>query len=425
MINPDIHKQLFLDDYPIEQLSGVVRTLHRPEKLGPVIKPDPSRGQKALQSRSVPQWNPDMGLWEWWYWTGYRVPPYGPRRHTSIDLMTYATSPDGIDWEMPSLGLFDWNGSKDNHIAYDPEAGDRAIHHIIRDELEEDPKRRYKALFWANDRALGVSPNGFNWKMLHVPPIPSQDESHFLLDESTGMYLAFVKHRTAWGRSVWVASSRDFDVWTEPRLVLHTDKIDQENRKKRVQAAIDDPEYLSPALVDGIDHIAEVYQMAVMPYEGLYVGFPVLFNPAAALPQPYGNYAALNQVEVTVSRDLYHWDRVADRQVFIGIDPWDGVNYGTTQNLLCGLPRVHEGREIWIYYNALRFRAPMTFYDDRYHKYFEDAGALCLAKLRLDGFVSLDAASEGSVVTKPFMTTGEGLYVNAVAPQGQVRAEVL
>ena len=425
MINPDIHKQLFLDDHAVEDKFGVIRTLHKPEKYGPVIKPDPSQGQRSLQSRSVPQWNTDKGMWEWWYWTGYEVPPRGPRRYESIDLMTYATSVDGIEWEKSSLGLFDWNGSKDNHIAYDPEGGDRAIYHIIRDEGEADPERRYKALFGANDRGLGVSPDGFDWTMLDVPPIPSRDESHFLKDDSTGQYLSFVKHLTAWGRSVWVTSSNDFEVWTEPRLVLHTDKIDQENRRKRVRAAIDDPRYLSPPLVDEIDHIAQVYQMAVMPYEGLYVGFPVLFNPAAALPQPYGNYTALNQVELTVSRDLYNWDRVADREVFIGIDPWDGINYGTAQNLLCGLPRIHEDREIWFYYNAVRFRSPMTFYDERYHKYFDDMAALCLAKLRVDGFVSLDAASDGTVLTKPFMAAGGDLYINTAATHGQVRAEVL
>ena len=425
VINPDINKQLFLDDHSIEHMSGVVRTLHSPEKQGPVIRPDRSQGQTQLQSRSVPQWNSEIGNWEWWYWTGYKVPPYGRRRDTNMDLMTYATSPDGINWQKPSLGLFEWNGSMDNNISYEPREGGRAIYHIIRDEREEDPKRRYKGLFGKTDKALGVSSDGFTWQILDTPRIPTRDESHFLLDQSTAQYLAFVKQHTAWGRSVWVTSSKDYTNWTELRLVMHSDKIDQENRKQRVQAAIDDPAYLSPPLVDGMDRIAEVYQMAVMPYEGLYIGFPVLFNPAAALPEPYGNYTALNQVELTVSRDLYHWDRVAERQVFIGIDSWDGVNYGTTQNLLCGAPHVHEDKEIWIYYNAMRFRAPMEFYDERYHPYFEDASALCLAKLRLDGFVSLDAKTEGMILSKPFATTGGDLYVNVDAHQGQVRAEVL
>ena len=37
-ISPDINKQLFLDDHAVEQTSRVVRTLHQPEKVGPVIR---------------------------------------------------------------------------------------------------------------------------------------------------------------------------------------------------------------------------------------------------------------------------------------------------------------------------------------------------------------------------------------------------
>ena len=69
------------------------------------------------------------------------------------------------------------------------------------------------------------------------------------------------------------------------------------------------------------------------------------------------------------------------------------------------------GNEIWFYYNALRIRDHAELYDTERYGYidrelFNDLAALSLAKLRLDGFVSLDAGSEGSVVTKPFMTTG-------------------
>ncbi len=70
-IDPVRHKQLFLDDHAVESMSGVKRTLHRPDKPGPVLRPDRSLGQTALQSRSVPQWNSEKGLWEWWYWAMY------------------------------------------------------------------------------------------------------------------------------------------------------------------------------------------------------------------------------------------------------------------------------------------------------------------------------------------------------------------
>ena len=422
-INPARHKQLFLDDYAIESMSGAKRTLHPPQRCGPAIRPDRSREQVSLQSRSAPQWNSEKGIWEWWYWAYYPVPPQGKYHSTEARVNYYATSTDGVQWETPSLGLYEWRGSKDNSIAYDPAA--RTLYHIIRDEREEDPKRRYKALFDTSDRWLGVSPDGFNWTMLDVPPIPSQDESHFTYDESSGQYLAMVKHGTEWGRSVWLSTSKDFVHFTEPKLIFHTDEIDQENRKQRLRKVIEDPAYISPPLVDEEDHLAQIYQMAVMPYEGMYIGFPVVFNPAGAVPLPHNNFTGLNQVELTVSRDLYHWERVADRALFIEVAPWDGVNYGTAQNLLCGRPHVHENREIWIYHNALRFRRHKELYPDEYAEFFKDIGALCLAKLRLDGFVSLDAEGQGTVVTKPFMLNGENLYVNAEAENGDLSAEIL
>ena len=48
-------KQLFLDDFIIEESAGLARTLHRPRRLGPVIAPESEAGQYAVQSRNVPR----------------------------------------------------------------------------------------------------------------------------------------------------------------------------------------------------------------------------------------------------------------------------------------------------------------------------------------------------------------------------------
>ena len=46
-------------------MSNVSRGRHQPEKCGPVLRPDRTRGQIALESRSVPQWNPERGIRVW------------------------------------------------------------------------------------------------------------------------------------------------------------------------------------------------------------------------------------------------------------------------------------------------------------------------------------------------------------------------
>jgi len=422
MIEPARHKQLFLDNGAIESMSGVKRVLHQPTKHGPVLTADRSQGETSVQSRSVPQWNPGKGLWEWWYWA-FHEPSKGQHRSSETRLNHYAVSNDGVNWETPSLGLYEWNGSKDNNVAWDPEG--RTLYHIVRDERDENLSRRYKALFDTRDRWLGVSPNGLDWTMLEEPTIPSDDESHFLYDPYTEQFVAMVKHSTEWGRSVWLSTSKDFHSFSEADLVFHTDAIDRENCQERVRKVIDDPDYLSPPLVDDFQHMAQAYHMAVMPYEGLYVGFPLILNPASLIPPPWGNYTALNQIELTVSRDLRNWERVADREVFIGVEPWDGVNYATSQVGMCGQPHVHEDREIWVYHLAVRFRGPKEIYPEEYHPYFDDGGAIYLAKLRLDGFVSLDSGEHGTMVSQPFAPGGGELRVNVDAPRGDVRAELV
>jgi hypothetical protein len=425
LIDPKAHKQLFLDDHAIERTFAIERKLHEPTRKGPVIRPDLNMGQARVESWMAPLWNPDKALWEWWYNAHYG--------ETEVFKNHYATSEDGIHWDKPLLGMHEWEGSKDNNIALDPDL--MGVYHILRDERDPDPARRYKGLFNAKDRFLGVSPDGFSWTMLDVPPIPAEDTSMVIYDPYTEQFVVTVKHRTAWGRSVWVSTSKDFKSFTKPRLVLHTDETDREIGRERVREVVENPAYFTPPIVDDEDHIAEIYLMPLMAYEGIYVGFPNLYNPVGTIPPPRMNYTRLNQVELAMSRDLYNWERVADRELFLGVAPWDGVAYDTSQISVCGAP-VIVGDEIYIYYNG--YRIPL--YTDLYETYnrnkelfrldvdpavFQDIGALNLATLRLDGFVSLDAEEVGRVLTKPFMFQGEDLYVNVDAKWGDIRVEIV
>lgn len=417
-------RQLFLDDYCIEEQNGLSRRLHRPAKCGPVLTPDSHLGQISLQSRSAPQWNPDRGLWEWWYWGSWACEPYGPYHATSQALTHYATSRDGVHWDKPSLGLHEWRGSKDNNVAFDPAGGHRGLYHCLRDERDPDPGRRYKGLLSVSGRAPVVSPDGFEWRPVEGAEIPSSDESNFFYDPFGRQYVAIVKRGTVWGRSMAMATSQDFEHWQDHGIVMHADHVDWDNRMPRIRALCEGPDYLSPPLVDEADYIAETYNMAVMPYEGIYVGLVNIFNPAGAIPPPQTNYTGINQVELAVSRNLRNWRRLCDREVFLAVEPWEGVAYDTQQLLPAGSPIVRDD-EIWVYYNACRFRGHKELHPAQYHPYFESLSALSLAKLRLDGFVSLDAADEGTLLTRALTLTGQNLCVNANASAGEIRAQVL
>ena len=77
---------------------------------------------------------------------------------------------------------------------------------------------------------------------------------------------------------------------------------------------------------------------------GFYIGFPTIFNPVGAIPPPETNYTRINQIEMTVSRDLYHWERVADRALFIALEPFDGDVCGTIVTKLFEL----KGEDVYI-----------------------------------------------------------------------------
>ena len=200
MINPKKYRQLFLDDFAVESMTGTTRTLHSPKKWGPVLHGG------GIQSRSCPQWNSAKKLWEWWY--------FGEHSY-------YAVSEDGEHWEQPFLGLYELDGSKDNNIAFDPEdKGPGLPYHVVRDETDPDSRRRYKGLLSAHNRHLAVSPDGFDWTLVDTPPIPSQDESQFAHDLQSNQFLAMVKLSTEWGRSVWLSTSSDFNTFSEPQTNL-------------------------------------------------------------------------------------------------------------------------------------------------------------------------------------------------------------
>ena len=81
-------------------------------------------------------------------------------------------------------------------------------------------------------------------------------------------------------------------------------------------------------------------------------------------------------------------------------------------------PSVH-GDELWFYYLGQKSYAIIS-------EELRDQGAGCLAVLRRDGFMSLDADNGwGTVTTEPFASMGARLSVNVDAARGALHAEVL
>ena len=183
----------------------------------------------------------------------------------------YYESTDGLHWTKPVVGQVEYRGSRqNNYITTLTGKGYRAPTHVVYDDTDPNPARRYKAAM-TNEGFL-ASPDGIAWTLLDVPPVPSQDESNLSFDRQTHLFLHTVKHRGPYGRSVWLSTSPDFAHWTEPQLTFHADDRDQEIGRERIAARLADPTLQRLFAHDPALYNVEVYNMGLFRYEGQYIG---------------------------------------------------------------------------------------------------------------------------------------------------------
>ena len=413
-------KQLFVDDLIIDETRGVTRTLNQPAKYvgNPVMIPlYPWEGRLELYGTV---WRDADGGFRMWYQGlgGMGIPPLDYQESSLMDLegqestwkgfdptallmnVCYATSQDGVHWERPNLGLVEYQGSSDNNIVL----LDAGFGNVIKDTRDPDPNRLYKSLFWESPDfdpsgkpntgesvSVAFSPDGLRWtKYEGNPVIHRASDTHVLLgwDDNHEKYVAYPRPTTREGdasRRIGRSTSDDFENWTEIEQVLAPDDQDP------------------PAM--------EFYGMPVFKYEGLYLGQLWAYDtpPEEAMTRN----AALIDVQLTVSRDGIAWERVGGRKPFIPNGPPDSIDSG---EIWTALAPVDMGDELWFYYCAGAMEHGIT----------GRSGPICLAKLRKDGFVSVDAGDEtGTLVTKPFRCDGGPLTINAAARGGAVGVAVL
>jgi hypothetical protein len=387
-------RQLFLDDFGVQAMDGLERTMHTPAKKGAVLRADWTVEEDATpQIRSAPQYDVDAGLYKLWV--------RGRRE-----------SKDGLHWQrvMPDAN------TDHGEVVYD--GGD------------PDPSRRFKA-FYPNRRH--VSADGVTWTQLPGDPVESQDEHNFSFDRRDRLFVATVKQSGPHGRSVFLSTSEDFANWTKPELIFSTDEKDQELGRANIEAWLADPMLQQPKNADPTVYNVDVYNMGVYRYESMYIGHPAMYHAVAPNANPtYPNTEGFHLVQLACSRDLRNWQRLGDRKPFIGPSPL-GTGAYDRQQIIGPSDVVVRGDELWIYYTGLKYRVTYEWignYPDGEMRqlpgYEKDKGAICLAVLRRDGFISLDATADGgSVETKAFKVPSGALHVNVDAHGGELVVEAL
>ena len=384
----DGSRQLLVDDYLVASIQNVKRTVHYAEKHpdNPIFSGDkPWEGAGPVFQ--IVHRDESTGRFRMWYagCGGFEMPSGVRVRFPAL----YAESADGITWQKPELGLHEYEGSKANNIVIP--AGN--LFGLIIDPEDPDAQRRYKGIVWHEPKYvpregyfLYTSPDGINWTRrreeplavsLHGYTMPQSgigDTTIFRWDPKLRKYVGDVKFVLPGKmRCRGTMESDDLIHWTRPRMTIYPDSLD--------------------------DSDSQIYGNLSFCYESMWLGFLRVMHT--------GKSAGYKQttVELTASRDGRHWTRVGKREEVIPLgseEEWDSDYHDPAPE------PVSVGDELWIYYRNGKLRRNET---RRY-----DIG---LAKLRTDGFVSLDAGEQpGVVTTRPLSFEGKRLFINAEVEEG-------
>ena len=407
-------RQLFLDDHGIAALDNLKRTMHQPKKKGAVIRPNWHLGVSGVQVRTAPVWDTDDNIFK--FWDCAATPP--DLSAAGQGCSGYYESHDGLHWSQPALGQINYERwPQNNYISLVHRGRHFRTDYVVYDPADPDPSRRYKCAL--PPTGFAVSPNGRQWRMLpDVPGIPSADEANFSFDAKANLFILTVKRSGPHGRSVCLATSHDFQLWTDHGLIFHADDHDQELGRETIRNRLASATLQPLVADDPTRYNVDVYNMGVFRYESVYIGMPAMYY--ATGPSEDGtNTDGFHLIQLACSRDLKNWVRLGDRQPFIGPSPPGGGAYDCT-GMIGPSNAVVRGDELWFYYTSAKYRRPPAEADT-------DRIAISLAVLRRDGFISLDAdTTTGQVTTKVFPLEGERLFVNvATRKTGQLIVEVL
>ncbi len=213
---------LAIDDVSLPLKQNLSYYLSKPKvRQKPVLAPsrDDPRAPDHLAAHFYGSVLLDEGRFRMWYYPVSFGKDYSELTQGPV---CYAESSDGIHWTKPNLGQIEFKGSKDHNGIKLPEKVIEGVH-VIKDEEDPDPSRRYKMVYNPhNGRTFTIqtatSPDGIDWT---VPPEYPKDQ---FLEQAgffkhNGMYLVHGQGLEVGeggggrGRQGYAWVSMDFDNW--------------------------------------------------------------------------------------------------------------------------------------------------------------------------------------------------------------------
>ena len=444
-------KQLFIDHKFIESSEGISLSAHAPyQTRQELVVPDqPWEKDLVIGSYStvLKEDTPQGARVRLWY--NVLGGQWKPFENPSFMGVAYAESSDGIHFRKPVLALVSRDGSRDNNFVLptDPSLVTIGGGSVLRDDNPRcPPAERYKS--WSKfyprpgtglrgPHRVWYSADGLRWHLydtLATGLRAADTQPSWFWDPRVGRYVGYSREwiRQGEGAGVRAASYNESDDllhWDNmamalepderdftaaPRPLLDTTRIEVKGENILPQREGDDQVLTPAAPLDfygpGVFRYAEADQ--------IYVALSPLYHHWRA--EGKRTWPDTCDVHLSLSRDGRHFHRPEPRRPFLGVGAPGTFDSKWVWALPCP---VRMGDELWIYYlGTNQDHSGRLDAAARVHR-----SSISRAILRLDGFVSADAAYEGgTILTPPMVFEGSRLELNLdTGAGGMVRVELL
>jgi hypothetical protein len=408
-------RELFVDHALVERIDGKAEfRLHAPTAREVAIKYDqPWEGNASGYATIIH----DNDIYRMVY-RGHRYLVDDKRlRQAQSEVVCYAESRDGIQWVKPKLGLFEWNGSKENNIIWlgGPETHNFAP--FIDTNPNCRPDQPYKAIggtVTSKGLLTFKSADGIHWSKMSDGPVVTKGafDSHntCFWDAQRNRYVIYMRYFSEGQfqglRSIGMSFSRDFITWSEPVGLDYPDSPPQQMYTNQIA-----PYFRAPHILMGFP---TRYTARPLNEHGKQLDPVPLRDRLAKANRRVGT--DLTDGVFMTSRDgqsFRRWDEAFLRPGPQSAGHWiygdNYQSYGLWETKSATLGGPHE--------------ISMHFSE---HAWLDDNHQARRYTIRLDGFVSLHAPlAAGELTTKPLTFTGQQLSINyATSAAGSVQVEI-
>lgn len=399
--------ELMVDDYLIASISGGARLiLHPPTPHEVVIVHDEPWEGNSCGYYCVFQ---DGDIYRMYYRGSSQTLKDEP---PLPDMTTcYGESRDGIYWEKPKLGLFDFHGSKDNNIIW---MGNTSHDFTpVRDENPAcPPEGKYKCVASGDGGLVAFqSPDGIHWSPMNDgKPIITQgafdSQNMAFWDPLRGEYRCYFRDFRDGLRDIRTATSKDFVHWTDsawleypgaPKEQLYTNQIILYYRAPHIFLGFP-TRYVDRGWCPSVEAL------------------PELEHRRKRFEDSEREGTAVTDGLFMSSRDGQTFRRWGEAFIRPGLRTKDNWAYGDNyQNW--GI--VETQSEVDVGIKELSVYATESYWTGT-------SSQLRRFTLRIDGFVSMNAPlSGGEFTTKPLVFSGKDLELNfSTSAAGTIRAEI-